>query len=103
MARLSALISKQIKDAVKAFEEKRSDFETDAINLQNRLLANTELKKLIHSVKWRAKDPTHLYDKLERKARIAIEKGKVFDITADNLFDELPDLSGVRLLHLHMR
>ncbi len=103
MAKLPGVISKQITDAVKAFEEKRADFEADATNLQTRLLANADLKKLIHSLKWRAKDPTHLRDKLERKAQKAIDEGKAFDITADNLFDLVPDLSGVRLLHLHMR
>ncbi|HEV3386059.1 MAG TPA: RelA/SpoT domain-containing protein [Gemmata sp.] len=103
MAKLAATIVKQIKDAVKVFESKRSDFETDATNLQNRLLANADLKKLIHSLKWRAKDPTHLHDKLERKAQKLIAEGKAFDITADNLFDKIPDLAGVRLLHLHMR
>ena len=103
MAKLPATIVKQIKDAVKAFEGKRTDFETDATNLQNRLLANADLKKLIHSLKWRAKDPTHLHDKLERKAQKLINEGKSFDITADNLFEKIPDLAGVRLLHLHMR
>ena len=103
MARLSLAISKQIRDAVRAFEEKRADFETDAMNLQNRLLANPELKKLIHSLKTRVKDPTHLKDKLERKARKAVEGGETFEITVENLWDEVPDLSGVRLLHLHMR
>jgi putative GTP pyrophosphokinase len=103
MAKLTATVMKQIKHAVEAFEKKRTDFETDATNLQNRLLANADLKKLIHSLKWRAKDPAHLHDKLERKAQKLIEQGKPFDITADNLFDKIPDLAGVRLLHLHMR
>jgi len=103
MAKLPAKIMKQITDAVKAYEDKRTDFEADATNLQNRLLANPELKKLIHSIKWRAKDPTHLRDKLDRKARLAQAEGKDFEISADNIFDKLPDLAGVRLLHLHMR
>ncbi len=103
MAKLSKAISTQIADAVKAFEGKRSDFEADATNLQNRLLAHADLKKLIHSLKWRAKDPSHLHDKLIRKATKTIDEGKVFAITADNVFDEIPDLAGVRLLHLHMR
>src|SRR6266702_5515624 len=103
MAKLSAAILKQINDAVQAFQDKRADFETDATNLQNRLLANADLKKLIHSLKSRAKDPTHLRDKLERKAQKAIHDGKAFIITAENLFDEIVDLSGVRLLHLYMR
>ena len=88
---------------MKAYEAKRVDFEADATNLQNRLLANAELKKLIHSLKSRSKDPAHLKDKLERLARKAAEDGKPFTINADNLFDELRDLAGVRLLHLHMR
>jgi ppGpp synthetase/RelA/SpoT-type nucleotidyltranferase len=103
MPRLPAPILRQIREAVKAFELRRSDFEADATNLQNRLLANSELKRLIHSLKWRAKDPDHLRDKLERKAYAAIKAGNQFLITAENLFDEIPDLSGVRLLHLHMR
>lgn len=103
MPRLPAPIPKQIREAVKAFELRRSDFEADATNLQNRLLANGELKGLIHSLKWRAKDPDHLRDKLERRAYAATQAGGQFLITADNLFDEIPDLSGVRLLHLHMR
>ena len=103
MAKLPKPLLKQISDAVDAFKLKRLDFETDATNLQNRLLANGPLKKLIHSLKWRAKDPSHLHDKLVRKATKAIEEGNKFTITAANLFDEIPDLAGVRLLHLHMR
>jgi ppGpp synthetase/RelA/SpoT-type nucleotidyltranferase len=103
MAKLPSDIAKQIENAVEAFEQKRSAFETDATNLQNRLLANAELKKLIHSLKWRAKEPSHLRDKLERVAAKAIKLGKPFTITADNVFDRIHDLAGVRLLHLHMR
>jgi len=103
MSKLPAATLKQIKFAVAAFEGKIADYETDATNLQNRLLNHSELKKLIHSVKSRPKDPTHLYDKLIRKATKAVSEGKPFKITADNVFDEIPDLAGVRLLHLNMR
>jgi putative GTP pyrophosphokinase len=103
MAKLSKALQKQISEAVEAFKAKRLDFETDATNLQNRLLANPELRRLIHSLKWRAKDPSHLQEKLVRKAAHAAELGKNFTITSANLFDLIPDLAGVRLLHLHMR
>jgi putative GTP pyrophosphokinase len=103
MAKLPAATKKAIADAVKAFESNRHDFETDATNLQNRLLAHPELKKLIHSLKWRAKEPSHLKDSLKRKAQKALVGGKPFDITSENIFDKVPDLAGVRLLHLHMR
>jgi ppGpp synthetase/RelA/SpoT-type nucleotidyltranferase len=33
----------------------------------------------------------------------AIREGTAFDINAENIFEKLPDLAGVRLLHLHMR
>src|SRR5258707_10129081 len=103
MAKLPAATTKAIADAVKAFEAKRHDFETDATNLQNRLLSHPDLKKLIHSLKWRAKEPSHLADSLTRKALKSAAAGKPFDISKDNVFDKVPDLAGVRLLHLHMR
>ena len=100
---LPSAIVKQIADAVKAFEKDRSKFEADAANLQNRLLSDPQLKVLIHSSKWRIKESSHLHDKLTRRANDAIEKNLAFDITAENIFDKIHDLAGVRLLHLHMR
>jgi len=100
---LSSKIMEQIDAAVGAFEQVRRNFETDASILQERLLTNADLKKLILSLKWRAKEPSHLREKLTRKANEAIGSGKSFDITPENLFDHIPDLAGVRLLHLHMR
>lgn len=50
---------------------------------------------IIHSIKSRLKNPEHLRDKLQRK----IEQGK--QITADNLFSEVTDFAGVRILHLY--
>lgn len=41
------------------------------------------------------KDPDHLRDKLERKLHV----GR--DIHVDNLFQEVTDFAGVRVLHLH--
>ena len=102
MPALSRMIRTQTEDAVRAFEVERHKFEADATNLQTRLLSNLELKKLIHSLKWRAKEPSHLRDKLIRKAADAINNGKPFGITAENLFDKITDLAGVRLIHLHM-
>lgn len=50
---------------------------------------------IIHSIKTRLKDPDHLRDKIERKRK----KGMV--ITNDNLFREITDLIGLRVLHLY--
>lgn len=50
---------------------------------------------IIHSIKTRLKDPDHLSGKIQRKNN----SGR--DITKENLFKEITDLSGVRVLHLH--
>ena len=50
---------------------------------------------IIHSIKTRIKDPEHLRDKIERK------KEKGIDITEENLFSEVTDLIGLRVLHLY--
>lgn len=50
---------------------------------------------IIHSIKSRLKDPSHLRDKIERKYK----KGQ--EITKDNLFTEITDLIGFRVLHLY--
>lgn len=51
---------------------------------------------VIHSVRSRLKDPTHLKKKLLRKC---VEKNKV--ITPECLLADVTDLAGVRVLHLH--
>lgn len=61
------------------------------------------LAPLIHSVKRRLKDPDHLRDKLIRKIEKAEKQGRPFQITKDNLFTEINDLAGYRILHLHTR
>jgi putative GTP pyrophosphokinase len=60
-------------------------------------------KQLIHSVKRRMKTPDRLKDKLTRKLRKAHEASKQFNITQENLFTEITDLGGYRILHLHTR
>lgn len=50
---------------------------------------------LLHSVKSRIKDSEHLRDKIRRKANQGIS------ITKENLFLEITDLIGVRVLHLY--
>lgn len=50
---------------------------------------------IIHSIKSRFKDPEHLRQKLVRK----LKSGK--EITTENLFTEITDFIGVRVLHLY--
>lgn len=62
--------------------------------LKNPIL-NNEPFPIIHSVKSRFKDPEHLRDKIIRKK----QKGRV--VEKSNLFQEINDLIGVRVLHLY--
>ena len=103
MAPLPQNILTQIDEAVAHYTAKLSVFEADAENLRTRLLGDAVLKKSIHSVKWRVKEPSHLHDKLVRRAVKAAEENVVFAVTKDNVFDSIHDLAGVRLLHLHMK
>jgi ppGpp synthetase/RelA/SpoT-type nucleotidyltranferase len=61
------------------------------------------LKKDIHSMKVRLKDPDHLKAKLIRKMQEAAEAERDFDIDESNLLVKINDLVGVRILHLYTR
>jgi len=99
--KLPATAMKQIDLAVAHYVEHRGEFERLANNLYNDLHANTHLANLVHSYTLRTKDPEHLTAKLVRKAASSIAEKKPFDITAENLFQRIEDLAGLRLLHLH--
>jgi putative GTP pyrophosphokinase len=70
-------------------------------SLHNFVADAESLKELIHSVKRRMKNPEHLRDKLYRKMEEAHDDGREFGITKDNLFMQINDLGGYRILHLH--
>jgi ppGpp synthetase/RelA/SpoT-type nucleotidyltranferase len=94
-------ITKQIEDAVQEYLLHRTDFYNLAKRVENDLIENQALKRHIHSTKFREKDPEHLRDKLRRKAVEALRRNKKFRITGKNLFAEVDDLAGVRLLHVY--
>lgn len=56
---------------------------------------------IVHSVKFRLKDPDHLRDKIIRKEELCKEKGLV--ITSENLFSVITDFAGIRILHIHQQ
>ena len=94
-------IDSQIKESVDFFRKKREQFNHFAKTLLGDLSETGQLQDYIHSTKYRAKDPDHLKDKLERKAVEVIEKGKNFNVTTKNLYTKIEDLAGIRLLHLY--
>ncbi|MDX7899698.1 RelA/SpoT domain-containing protein [Aeromonas media] len=65
----------------------------DSFTLEPRL--NLYGSPIIHSIKHRLKDESHLEKKLERKAE------QPQPITTENIFERITDLAGVRVLHLY--
>jgi putative GTP pyrophosphokinase len=65
------------------------------------LVEESPIYPLIHSYKVRAKSEKSLRDKLARKVKESADAGLSFAITPDNLFDQITDLVGLRLIHLH--
>jgi GTP pyrophosphokinase len=92
-----------IEDLVRHAQANDKLFAALLNNLSNTFSADDELMKYVHSMKWRTKDPDHLRDKLVRKWREAIERGKPFPINKNNLFVKINDLAGFRILHLYTR
>jgi len=92
----------RIRSLVKYYQESMFEkADRDAHNIAGHFRSKP-LANLIHSIKTRAKDPSHLEDKLFRKLTASkLEGGKEFDITTENLVERVTDLAGVRLLHLH--
>ena len=90
-----------IEPMVALYSDRRLEFANLAKRVENDLLEYDELRLLIHSSKRREKDPDHLRDKLQRKARQAETTGKRLTITEKNLFKRVGDLAGVRLMHIH--
>lgn len=89
----------QFEETIRFYNGKEFELEQFLVGVVHFFEKNPRLNKkpfpIIHSIKSRFKDPEHLKDKLERK----LAKGTT--VTADNLFEEINDLIGVRILHLY--
>lgn len=106
MSATPALTAKEkvrVRELVEFYEQYRDEIGLFVSQIEGRLTETKDLFRLIHSIKWRLKEPSHLRDKLIRKIKQARKQEQVFDITKDNLFAKINDLGGVRLLHLHTR
>ncbi|MEN5259312.1 RelA/SpoT domain-containing protein [Pseudomonas protegens] len=88
-----------INEAVEAYKSEKHFFEkflngvVDSFRLEPSL--NRYGNPLIYTIKSRLKDAEHLREKISRKWS---DKDP---ITAENLFDKVTDLAGVRVLHLY--
>lgn len=94
---------KLINDLVDHFIRNPDPFKRALSSIHGFVENSSSLKPLIHSVKYRIKDPDHLRDKLERKLQEAKAKNKPFTINSNNLFSRINDLIGYRIIHLHTK
>lgn len=92
-----------IQELVSHFAENKHLFDQFVQQLLPLFTNSKDLLPLIHSMKWRVKDPAHLKNKLSRKVLEAKASGKEFNLSKENLFVKINDLAGFRLIHLHTR
>lgn len=92
-----------IEELVQQAQSSRTVLVALLSNLSTTFSSDAELMSLVHSMKWRVKDPDHLRDKLTRKLKESKADGKKFPITPKNLFVKINDLAGFRILHLYTR
>jgi putative GTP pyrophosphokinase len=88
-----------ILECVDQYRQKKRLFELFSQSVQSEFSSNPQLNTgipaVIHSIKSRLKDEDHLADKILRKRL----KGEL--VTKENIFREITDFAGVRILHLY--
>jgi putative GTP pyrophosphokinase len=98
-----------IESLVAHYEQHKSLYRAYLIALQGHIgeaigpESLNPLSKLVHSFRFRLKEPSSLKDKLVRKLEECEREHVRFRYTVDNLFTEINDLAGYRILHLHTR
>jgi len=92
---------KHVDELVVHFVKNRHQFDRIVGELTAAFTSSPDLKPLVHSVKWRIKDPDHLRDKLIRQWTQAKKTQRAFIRTPANLFQKVNDLVGFRILHLY--
>ena len=78
---LSRKVMAQIDRAVDCYKNKVQDYDNLIKKVIIDFTNHSELENLIHSSKFRTKDPDHLQDKLIRQANQAKQNGKEFKIS----------------------
>lgn len=98
--KLNARELRSIEDAVAHFDEHRHLFDGFAKGVVEYFKNDEELAPYIHFIKYRLKSASRLRAKLIKKA-LGRKKGSRIAINAENLFEKVNDLAGIRILHLH--
>ncbi len=88
----------EIKLIIQEYESKKHLFERFLRNVKDFFELNPSLNRkplpIIHSIKSRLKEASHLEEKINRKK----QNGK--NIDSKNIFSKVTDLAGIRILHL---
>jgi len=92
---LTPELDERVEAAVRHFVATKSLFESFAQALMAYFQNDSKLAPYIHFIKYRVKDAANLREKLIRKAL----QGEIID--QSNVFDEVTDLAGIRIIHLH--
>lgn len=101
---LNAADSAICDEIVSAYDAGQRGILTDlAQQLEGNIQRHAGLAHEIHFIRSRIKDPDHLRNKIERKILRARKDGVKFQVTKENLFQEINDLVGIRILHTHTR
>lgn len=86
------------EELLKHYDKMRHDLKTFMNGIVEYIGEHPDLimpgAEIVHSFKSRLKDREHLREKITRKIKGGME------ITAENLFKEVTDLAGVRIMHL---
>ena len=85
------------REILELYEKKKDNIENFGVKVLKTFQAEEKLKLKIHSFGFRLKENLHLAEKLIRKK---IENPHI-DITRENLFSEITDLAGLRILQLY--
>ena len=91
----------RIDRAIKHFIDHRHLFVTFAESLVPCFVNHPELGKLIQFIKYRIKDEDSLRAKLERLTVSAEPELMNDPVNESNLFEQISDLTGLRIIHLH--
>jgi putative GTP pyrophosphokinase len=88
----------ELEELLGIFDRKRHDFSIFMEGVRAFIglhpVLNDPERPVVHSYRSRLKDRGHLAEKIRRKER----QGR--EISGENIFEELTDLAGVRILHL---
>jgi putative GTP pyrophosphokinase len=100
---ISSAEAKRIDKMVEHYLANREKFDTILYQLSGYVSTSQILGRYVHSTRQRTKDPEHLRAKLVRKLLGSKSSTEPFAVCKNNLFKQINDLAGFRIIHLHSR